>query len=413
MKNIKLLLKSFILSALILVSFAAAAEVKGRTKTTVGLHKGTNTITIKSSQDVGWFEDVVVEKGETLSDVCVFGGSATISGKVEQVVIVIGGDLVLNEGAEIGDISVVYFGNIIMGKDSVIGDDAACFGGKIIKDPTAKIKGKTHDWGGSLSCPKLKLNYNFWKLLVVSFLFNLFLVLIPGVLIALVFTNYIEEQVEKLRVNILKAFAIGALTCILLPILLILLLITIIGIPLALLLPVVVMLCGFIGMISAAGLMGRRIREHFKAEKKSLLLDALIGLGILTVIFAIPYYIGFLCTIFYFCTGLGNFLLGFHQKHIVKADRVGPIVAEQVISEKITASQSVTGFVCGILSWMPLVGIILGVLGIIFSAIGMSKINAMPEKLKGLGLSIAGLVCSIVFGGGQFVILLLIIIHYL
>lgn len=54
---------------------------------------------------------------------------------------------------------------------------------------------------------------------------------------------------------------------------------------------------------------------------------------------------------------------------------------------------AVAGFVCGVVG-LFIFGIILGPLGIIFSAIGLSKSNKEGRPLR--GLAIAGLVCGII-----------------
>ena len=72
----------------------------------------------------------------------------------------------------------------------------------------------------------------------------------------------------------------------------------------------------------------------------------------------------------------------------------------------------VAGFVCAlcalVLFWLPVVNFILWVLGIIFSAIGLNRANAHGAPYK--GLSIAGLIITIVPGTVLvFVVFLLVI----
>ena len=68
-----------------------------------------------------------------------------------------------------------------------------------------------------------------------------------------------------------------------------------------------------------------------------------------------------------------------------------PIIIQQSQTSK-TNSKGVIGFVCSLLTiilcWVPLLGILLGILGFIFSILGLSK---EPK-----GLAIAGLIISIV-----------------
>ncbi len=59
-----------------------------------------------------------------------------------------------------------------------------------------------------------------------------------------------------------------------------------------------------------------------------------------------------------------------------------------------TDGKAIAGFVCGLLS-VFIAGIILGILGIVFSARALSRIGADKTR-KGKGLAIAGLVLGIV-----------------
>ena len=60
-----------------------------------------------------------------------------------------------------------------------------------------------------------------------------------------------------------------------------------------------------------------------------------------------------------------------------------------------TNGMAIAGFVCSLVG-LFLFGFILGVLAIIFSAIGLGKINKEPSKWKGRGLAIAGLIVGII-----------------
>lgn len=70
-----------------------------------------------------------------------------------------------------------------------------------------------------------------------------------------------------------------------------------------------------------------------------------------------------------------------------------------------TDGMSIVALVCGILSFLiPLVGLVLAILAIVFGAIGMGRTKRNPE-LKGRGMAIAGLVLGIL--GFLFVLLIL------
>jgi hypothetical protein len=67
----------------------------------------------------------------------------------------------------------------------------------------------------------------------------------------------------------------------------------------------------------------------------------------------------------------------------------------QMISPQKTSGMAVTGLVMGILS-LFCCGPLFGLLGIIFSAIGISQVNKNPTQFTGKGMAVAGLVMSII-----------------
>jgi hypothetical protein len=60
-----------------------------------------------------------------------------------------------------------------------------------------------------------------------------------------------------------------------------------------------------------------------------------------------------------------------------------------------TNGMALAGFICS-LAGLLLFGFILGTLAVIFSAIGLGKINKDPAKWKGKGMAIAGLIIGVV-----------------
>ncbi|MCP4847365.1 MAG: DUF4190 domain-containing protein [Verrucomicrobiaceae bacterium] len=67
---------------------------------------------------------------------------------------------------------------------------------------------------------------------------------------------------------------------------------------------------------------------------------------------------------------------------------------------KTNAPGAVSSLVCGIISivlcWVPIVGLVLGIIAIMGQSRAKKKIYADPENYEGGGLAIAGLVCGIV-----------------
>jgi hypothetical protein len=67
---------------------------------------------------------------------------------------------------------------------------------------------------------------------------------------------------------------------------------------------------------------------------------------------------------------------------------------------KTNAPGAVSSLVCGIISvvlcWLPLAGLILGIVAIVHSRKAKAGINSRPDAYEGGGMAVGGLVCGIV-----------------
>ncbi|MDX2249562.1 MAG: DUF4190 domain-containing protein [Bacteroidia bacterium] len=82
---------------------------------------------------------------------------------------------------------------------------------------------------------------------------------------------------------------------------------------------------------------------------------------------------------------------------------------ETAASEAFTDGMAVAGFVTGLVSLFAF-GFVLGILGIIFSLIGLKRIRREPEVRRGYGLATAGLVLGTIGVVGWALILFLVIL---
>ena len=74
-----------------------------------------------------------------------------------------------------------------------------------------------------------------------------------------------------------------------------------------------------------------------------------------------------------------------------------------------TNGMAIAGLVMGILSLIQCCSFIFGILGVIFSSIGLSQINKKPEELKGKSIAVAGLIMSIV---GLVINIVLVVVYW-
>ena len=69
-------------------------------------------------------------------------------------------------------------------------------------------------------------------------------------------------------------------------------------------------------------------------------------------------------------------------------------------TSKTSAPGAVSSLVCGIISvvvcWVPIAGLVLGIIGILHHSKAKKNIQANPQSFEGGGMAIGGLVCGIV-----------------
>jgi len=240
----------FLLSMLALPSFAAL--------------KGLDTA-VKEESLVRVGETVIVPQGAEVKSAVAIGGSVIISGKVQEDVVAIGGDVTLQDGA-------------------TVGGDVVAVGGLVHKNPVAVIKGNIVE----VKLPAAMVTKGLgWGLAFMSLLsFVAFLVL--AVILAAVFPGqlglvsyYTERQPGH-------ALLWGFLACLATPAAIILLILTIFGIPF---IPVLLLILGaafVFGYVSISQLLGKLTLKAFKVRGKPMAIEVLTGLAILFIVGFLP-----------------------------------------------------------------------------------------------------------------------------
>ena len=199
----------------------------------------------RSGEKIRIAGSVTVDPDEVISgDVVAIGGSAHVFGEVRGEVVAIGG-------------------MVELGPNAVVRKDVTVVGGTLRRDPTARIDGEVHEVGvGALSGvrwtpPSLATLWWGWTLgaayaLLATFIRVAVLCLLAAV-VMLIGRDYVEQVGARAAAEPLKAGAIGFLAQVLfLPILIItivLLVVTIIGIPLLLLIPFALLGLGAVAIV--------------------------------------------------------------------------------------------------------------------------------------------------------------------
>lgn len=238
----------------------------------------------RQSDDIVRFSgNVTIQSDETVAgDVVVIGGSADIDGQVEGDVAVIGGSLTLGPHASVQkDVTVV--------------------GGKLNKDPNATIGGKVSDVGvgdtirGRQGGPASRYNWGGWRRFGVSpalglagTLVRVALVMLLAGIVLLVARTPVEQIADRASAESFMSWAVGFLAELLfVPVLVltvVVLAVSIIGIPLLLLVPVaivaglVVCLVGFTGV---AYHVGRLVEARFDQLRNRPRMATIVGIAVI------------------------------------------------------------------------------------------------------------------------------------
>lgn len=111
-----------------------------------------------------------------------------------------------------------------------------------------------------------------------------------GFLLVTLMPRQMKDFGECIDINKVKAFAVGFLFFVLLPVLMTLLIITIVGIVLLPVVPVLYAAAIVMGVIAAGDRIGRKIAVRFMGGEQSMLLQSMLG----TVVIMLPWFITFL-----------------------------------------------------------------------------------------------------------------------
>lgn len=194
--------------------------------------------------------DVTVDRDEVIDgDVVAVGGSVQVNGEVQGDVVSVGG-------------------NVTLGPDSVIEQNVTVVGGRLVREAGADVRGKAQE----VSVPGLQFGSWTWRhnpvgswwrtmlgsaFALVGTLARVAVLCLLAMLVVLFGRGYMERAGQVAVTSSLKAGAVGFLAQILfLPLLVItivVLVMTIVGIPLLLLLPFAVLALAVIGLIGFSG----------------------------------------------------------------------------------------------------------------------------------------------------------------
>jgi hypothetical protein len=275
----------------------------------------------RSNDIVKFGEDVFVDKDEVVAgDLVVFGGDATVLGRVMGDVVVFGGDLNLRSGAEINGEAVVIGGKLKEDSDAVIQGERVVINTWL---PVWRLGGFIHQGTTLIGLVGV----------VVKFIF----VLILSSLALLFMKERVKKSRDFLNAQYLRSFgwgfAISFGAIFIIPVLLILLAITIIGIPLDILIAFLLVGVLILAWTVFAYDLGKRLDERLDLAiagpfwilavgMAALHLPIFVGYGLSMFAFLSPVglalrILGKVIFLFAFVTGLGALVMSKFGKNTI------------------------------------------------------------------------------------------------
>ena len=217
----------------------------------------------KHADYVRFGESVTIDADERISgDVVSIGGSITVNGSVHGDCVSVGGTIVLGPNAYVSGDVVSVGGTVSLADSAEVGGDAVSVWGAIDASPTANVYGEIVESGVRINLPdgvwlpgsSRGFGHDIWSLFrrVVWVL----IVVGIGLLAFSLFPSRMRRLAETARGQGIVAFFAGLAGWVLLLPVFVILCITIIGIPLALLmipLTPVIILFGYLGVAYSAG----------------------------------------------------------------------------------------------------------------------------------------------------------------
>lgn len=206
-------------------------------------------------------ENVRIEPGQVVEgDVVAVGGSIRVLGHVKGDAVAVGGGVELSgDGAVDGD-AVAIGGSVVRPSGTRVGGEN--IGMRFVP---SFIFGSLHSGGSVL-----------WTLLGTMAKL-LFLFFVAWLLVALA-EKRVRFMGQFVEIHLWKSLFTGLAVLILFPIAFVLLLVTIVGIPLALLSPLALMVSLLVGYLVVAGLLGHRVLSGGPQDRNQMIKSILIGL---------------------------------------------------------------------------------------------------------------------------------------
>ncbi len=171
--------------------------------------------------------DVTVPAGEQADAVIVTNGTATISGQVKNVV-VISGSAILN-GATLENVFVTN-GTVTLGAGTTVSGDVRTIDATVTQDPTAVVSGSVRAADADL----IAFGAAIVPLIALLFLGFALVTIVAGLTLAALAARQVRSAEELISHQPAETFVFGLAGLVVIPLVAILMMVTVIGLPLGL-----------------------------------------------------------------------------------------------------------------------------------------------------------------------------------
>jgi hypothetical protein len=244
---------------------------------------------------------VVVTSGEVIcGDLTSFGGSVMISGEVDGGVVTFGGNVVI-AGRVNGNVTL-YGGDLNLQDGAHVNGDIHVCGGQWTENANSQIHGSVFACTksiGELFLSDGGASFHFWSTLAWLLFGMLLITLLPE------HVMFVRSTIQN---KAKRSLALGVLTILLAPAILVVLIALIISIPLAILVAVVLFAAWALGTIAIGTLIGDKLLRSIAPQHNTRLTQVIVGIALLALVGSLP-VIGFISTIGAGLLGIGAVFL--------------------------------------------------------------------------------------------------------
>jgi len=284
---------------------------------------------------VSFVQSIHLEEGETASELVCIGCSIQVDGETLGDVVAVGGSIRV-EGV-VGGNAVAVGGSLVVEDGGLVRGDGQSVGGMTRKEGDGQILGSSHSVGGL----RFGGRHGGWDVPwetfgdvgdLMSAILKTSVLALLAVIAFLLLRPAVETAARRVSEEPWKAAFAGILTQLLffpvLVLVVIVLAVSVIGIPLLLLVPFALLgffLAIFVGFVGVARVMGRAVERRFDWTPSSALLSVVVGIVAIQAVSLFGRLVGLPGGLFGMA-GLAILLFGFFLKYVAWTTGLGAMV---------------------------------------------------------------------------------------